>query len=88
MQNEWVATVTAVGPGGGTAAGMSMDVVTIAVGVVGATCAIASTIAAIYFHSRNYKINQARLAEEKLWHERQFIRENTLKSCSEGSKGK
>jgi hypothetical protein len=68
-QNEWLATVTAVGTGGGTAAGVSMDTITITVGVIGAFCAVASTIAAIYFHNKNYKINAARLEDERRWRE-------------------
>lgn len=69
MQNEWVATITAVGTGGGTAAGMSMDAITVGVGIIGGLCAIISTIAAIYFHNKNYKINLSRLEDERMWHE-------------------
>ena len=70
MTNEMVATFTAVGTGGGTAAGMGMDTIHIGVGVVGALCAIISTVAAIYFHNKNYHINEDRLKEEKEWHDR------------------
>lgn len=69
MQHEWVATITAVGTGGGTAAGMSMDAINVGVGIIGGTCAIVSTVAAIYFHNKNYKINARRLEDERLWHE-------------------
>ena len=64
-QNEWLATITAVGTGSGTAAGMSMEVITVGVALVGAFCAVASTIAAMYFHNKNYKVNLRRLCDER-----------------------
>jgi hypothetical protein len=68
LQPDWVATFTAVGTGGGTAYGMSMEVFNAIVGGVGAACAVISTIAAIYFHRKNTRINAERLADEKQWH--------------------
>ena len=62
---EWVATATAVVTGSGTAAGISLNSITIGVALVGAFCAVCSTIAAIYFHHKNYKINEARLLDER-----------------------
>ena len=64
-QNEWVATLTAVGTGGGTAMGVSLDTIHLTVALIGASCAVISTIAAIYFHHRNYKINRQRLLDEQ-----------------------
>ena len=73
-QNEWLATATAVGTGTGTAAGMGMDVITIGVAIVGATCAIVSTFAAMYFHHKNYKVNLQRLCDER--EERRYQHKN------------
>jgi hypothetical protein len=64
LQNEWVSTITAVGTGGGTAVGISMQTINIGVAVIGAVCAVVSTIAAIYFHNKNYKVNLKRLEND------------------------
>lgn len=61
LQPQWLSTITAVGTGGGTAVGMSTEVIQVTTATIGALCAIITTGFAIYFHYKNYKLNKEKL---------------------------
>ena len=54
----------AVASGSGTAAGTMADIIPLAAAVIGATCAIITTVAAIYYHRKNYKLNLERVNKD------------------------
>jgi hypothetical protein len=50
-------SLAAVVTGGGTAAGTATHLIPLVTGVIGATCAIITTVAALYYYNKNYKLN-------------------------------
>jgi hypothetical protein len=60
LNDPMIATLAAVGSGGGTAALTIAQLIPVVASIIGATCAIVSTIAALVYHRRNYKINKQR----------------------------